>query len=64
MRHDLIQLRKAQRWSQAFLAQKLGVNQATISRIEHGKQPSKPVGLLLEQILNEYSGFVRGDRAA
>ena len=36
--------------SQQELAEKLGVNQATVSRIEAGKTPSRPVARLLEII--------------
>lgn len=39
--------------SQQEMAERLGVDQATISRFETGKQtPSKPVLKLLEQIAN------------
>ncbi|WP_353736928.1 helix-turn-helix transcriptional regulator [Aquamicrobium sp.] len=54
MRNDLIKFRKDRRMSQSALARCLGVNQATISRIERGKPPSGPVALLLAQLMGEH----------
>lgn len=45
------QFRKTKGWSQAELAGVLGVDQATVSRIENGSEPSGPVALLLAQLL-------------
>lgn len=39
--------REARGWSQQELAAELGVDQATVSRIERGAEPSKPVKRLL-----------------
>lgn len=48
---NLKKLRSKLNLSQADMADRLGVDQATISRIERGLQPlSKPVTKLLEQI--------------
>lgn len=45
--------REGKKWSQQQLAEKLGVDQATVSRIERGTQPSGPVARLLEILLRE-----------
>jgi DNA-binding XRE family transcriptional regulator len=55
MRNDLIEFRKDRKMSQAALARCLGVNQATVSRIERGKSPSGPVALLLAQLMGKHS---------
>lgn len=48
---NLAKLRDRLNLSQAALADRLGVDQATVSRIETGaREPSKPVQRLLEQI--------------
>lgn len=36
--------------TQADLADMLGINQSTVARIEAGREPSKPVRMLLEQL--------------
>lgn len=46
-------LREARRWSQQQLADELGVDQATVSRIENGAEPSKPVRRLLAILVDE-----------
>ena len=38
-------------WSQRDLAAALGVDQATVSRIENGVEPSRPVLRLLEALI-------------
>ena len=38
-------------WSQRDLAAELGVDQATVSRIENGAEPSRPVRRLLEALI-------------
>ncbi len=43
-------LRKRLKISQAEMAEQLGVNQATVSRLEAGRAPSGPVQRLLEQM--------------
>lgn len=49
---DLRKLREAKGWSQHYLATRLGVDQATVSRIERGElEPSKSVAIILESIL-------------
>jgi len=52
---EIIAFRKRNGLSQAALAEKLGVNQATVSRIESGEEPSKPVARLLEFVMAEES---------
>lgn len=37
--------------SQQALADKLGVDQATVSRIENGAVPARPVAILLQSII-------------
>jgi transcriptional regulator with XRE-family HTH domain len=43
-------LRKRLRVTQQQLADRLGVDQATVSRLETGRPPSGPVQKLLEQL--------------
>ena len=43
-------LRKRLKLSQTAFAERLGVNQATVSRLESGRPPSKPVLKLLEMM--------------
>lgn len=51
---DLGKLRKRLNLTQAALADRLGVHQSTIARIEDGgRKPSGPVRRLLEQIAAE-----------
>lgn len=45
--------RTARKLSQADLAEKLGVDQATVSRIERGVAMPKPVELLLARLMAE-----------
>jgi DNA-binding transcriptional regulator YiaG len=45
---DISKLRKRLKLSQVQLADQLGVDQATVSRLEAGRTPSKPVLKLLE----------------
>lgn len=46
--------RQERGWSQAQLAEHLGVNQSTVSRIETGAaEPSKPVRRLIGILLSE-----------
>jgi transcriptional regulator with XRE-family HTH domain len=40
-------------WSQTELAEQLGCNQATVSRIEHGYAPSKTIRILIKHIAKE-----------
>jgi len=47
-------LREARGWSQAFLADQLGVDQGTVSKWENGKaSPSGPARKLLERFASE-----------
>jgi transcriptional regulator with XRE-family HTH domain len=46
-------LRKHHGWSQHDLGLQLGVDQATVSRIERGGVPAKPVGKLLDRLAAE-----------
>lgn len=50
---DIKSFRKARGWSQSDLAAKLGVDQATVSRIERGAAMAGPVARLLERVLAE-----------
>jgi transcriptional regulator with XRE-family HTH domain len=51
---DIKTLREANKWTQQQLAERLGVDQATVSRIERGEaQPSGPVKLLLNALMLE-----------
>jgi transcriptional regulator with XRE-family HTH domain len=43
--------RQRMRLSQRDLAAELGVDQATVSRIENGAEPSRPVRRLLEALI-------------
>jgi transcriptional regulator with XRE-family HTH domain len=46
---DIRQIRAARGWSQRQLGEHLGIEQATISRLENGEwKPSRPVLRLLE----------------
>lgn len=45
---DARALRKARGWSQNQMAEYLGCDQATVSRIENGQEPSGPVARLLK----------------
>lgn len=47
---EIIEMRKRHGWSQSDLADKLGVNQATVSRMEKGGKISRPVSKLLMQL--------------
>ena len=50
----IIEFRQRQAWSQAKLAAELGVNQATVSRLENGHGvPDGPVQKLLERMMVE-----------
>lgn len=45
--------RESRGWNQQKLAEELGIDQATVSRIERGAaQPSGPVARLLERIMS------------
>jgi transcriptional regulator with XRE-family HTH domain len=44
--------REVKGWSQHDLAQRLGVGQATVSRIENGAEPSGPVRVILEMMIS------------
>ncbi|RUY28724.1 helix-turn-helix transcriptional regulator, partial [Mesorhizobium sp. M7A.F.Ca.CA.004.12.1.1] len=44
-------LRASRKWTQQQLADELGVDQATVSRIETGSEPSRPVKRLLERLI-------------
>lgn len=55
--------REGQGWSQQELARRVGVDQATISRIERGSAVAGPVKILLERLLEEDSD-VRSSGAA
>ncbi|TJV51119.1 MAG: helix-turn-helix transcriptional regulator [Mesorhizobium sp.] len=56
--------REAHGWSQQQLASELGVDQATVSRIENGAEPSKPVRrLLMMLMLNDQASASAGSAA-
>lgn len=46
-------LRKALGWTQQQLAAEIGVDQATVSRIENGAEPRGPVRVLLKHLLSQ-----------
>ncbi|MCV0395441.1 MAG: helix-turn-helix domain-containing protein [Rhizobiaceae bacterium] len=55
--------RESRGWSQARLAEELGIDQTTVSRIETGAtEPSKPVARLLQFLMSEPAP-VEGDAA-
>ena len=45
--------REARGWSQQQLAAEIGVDQATISRIENGIEPRRPIWILLSRMMEE-----------
>lgn len=47
---DIKRLRKRLGLTQQGLAERLGIDQGTVSRLEAGSAPSKPVLLLLEML--------------
>lgn len=49
------ELRKQKGWSQERLAEYLGVDRATVSRIENGREASGPIKRLLVQLQAESS---------
>ncbi len=53
---EIRDFRKKREWSQQQLASELGVDQATVSRIENGDEPRAPIKKLLERIMAEPSG--------
>ena len=44
-------LREAKGWSQQQLAERLGVDQATVSRMENGVEPRGPAKILLDLLM-------------
>jgi transcriptional regulator with XRE-family HTH domain len=48
-------LRERRGWNQQQLAERLGIDQTTVSRLENGVEPSGPVRLLLQRLLEEPS---------
>lgn len=48
---DIKAFREAKGWSQSELAARLGVDQATVSRIERGNAIARPVAMLLERLM-------------
>ncbi|MDR3473374.1 MAG: helix-turn-helix transcriptional regulator [Devosia sp.] len=60
-------LREFRSWSQADLAKELGVDQATVSRMERGAPIARPVEILLDRLIADSassSSEVAGDRPA
>ena len=54
---DIRQMRLARGWSQRQLGEHLGIEQATVSRLENGEwQPSGPVRRLLELLNTSSTG--------
>lgn len=51
--NSIKRLRKRLGLSQGDFADKIGIDQATVSRIENGKPPSKPVLKIIQQIAAE-----------
>lgn len=51
---EIKSLREVRTWSQQKMAEELGIDQATVSRIERGvAEPSGPVKRLLEKMATE-----------
>lgn len=50
---DIKAFREARGWSQSDLASRLGVDQATVSRIERGTPMARPVALLMDRLMAE-----------
>lgn len=50
---EIKNFRKGRGWSQSDLAEQLGVDQATVSRIERGGAMAGPVSKLLEKLMSE-----------
>ena len=59
---DVARLRKSLGETQTAFAERLGVNQSTVSRWEDGEEPSGPALVLLKQLENER--VARTDEAA
>jgi putative transcriptional regulator len=52
---DLLAFRERLGWSQARLADELGIDRSTVSRIETGQQqPSRPVSRLCRMLMDQY----------
>lgn len=56
----IIDMRKARGWSQSDLAKRIGVDQATVSRIEAGASISRPLQILLSNLVSEPRKAKRG----
>lgn len=53
MKNRLVELRAARAWTQADLAQRIGVSRQSINAIEKGKfDPSLPVAFRLARLFN------------
>jgi len=50
---EIKSFRKSRGWSQSDLAEQLGVDQATVSRIENGTPMAGPVDRLLRKLMAE-----------
>ena len=54
MRNRLRELRAARRWSQADLADRLGVSRQTVNALENGRyDPSLPLAFKIAQVFGE-----------
>lgn len=60
---DIKALRESKGWSQQQMADELGVNQATVSRIERGSDPPGPVKRLLAKMAAETGSPTSADAA-
>lgn len=52
-KQTILDLRSARGWSQGKLADELGVDQATVSRMERGGFISRTVSKMLERLVSE-----------
>lgn len=53
---EIITLRQTNGWSQADLARRLGIDQATVSRMERGAKVSGPISRLLRNMIGPEIG--------
>ena len=57
-------LRLALKWSQARMAEHIGLTQASVSAMENGARESGPVSKLLDQLESQVLAAPQGDQSA